>query len=138
MATPFIEGCIVTSGVKTSGITFINVYRPPCGNIEEYTNTLTQHITSLAEANIVIGGDFNINYLSNAAWHHDLQNELGLITRITTITYVESSSCIDNIITNMDGVFEVLDICIADHQAISAKIAVQLEKSRKPNFHIDK
>jgi len=134
LATPFIEGCIETSGVKTSNVTFINVYRPPSGNIELFTQILTQYINTLTDVNIIIGGDFNINYLSNPVWYHNMFNEYGLDTKITTITRVESGSCIDNFITNMEGVFEVTEICIADHQAISAKIAVKLDKKQKNKY----
>jgi len=130
LQTPFIEGCIETTGIKIGDIYFINVYRPPNGNIEQFTNSLSPYLYTLRGSKIIIGGDYNINYLVNRNWFDEFGREFGLTPKISNITRISSSTCIDNYLTNIDGYYEVSDICIADHQAIVAKIEIIRNKSK--------
>ena len=120
--SPFIEGCIESTCIKIGDLTFINIYRPPNGNRVEFVDTLTQFIESLRGGKLIIGGDFNVNYLTDPLWYNNICLGFGLSAKITNITRVASSTCIDNFLSNMHGVYEVSDISIADHHAVTAKL----------------
>ncbi len=49
-------------------------------------------------------------------------NLYGLKAKIDGVTRIESNTCIDNYLSNIEGKYLVSDICIADHQAIIAEI----------------
>ena len=68
LETPFIEGCIETSGVKIGDINFINVYRAPNGNKQEFFNLITNYLDTLMGQNIVLGGDFNLDSNKDNKW----------------------------------------------------------------------
>jgi len=136
LTTPFIEGCIETSGLSTCGVVFLNIYRPPGGNKDDFSRILLQYISSLNGRRLIIGGDFNVNRMADVAWYDNLCLGYGLETKIANITRVESGSCIDNYLSNIEGVYEVSNICIADHQAITAKLEVSnITISEKPKIH---
>ena len=59
--SPFVEGIIETTGVKIGSIIFINIYRPPSGNKDNFVELLTQYLDTLRGQKIIIGGDFNLN-----------------------------------------------------------------------------
>ena len=124
LETPFLEGIIETTGVKFNGVTFINVYRPPSGNKADFLDTLSRYIESINSDKIVVGGDFNINVLAEPQAIENFCLGLGLSLKINSVTRVASSTCIDYYLSNLDGVFEVSEVSIADHLAITAKIVV--------------
>jgi hypothetical protein len=89
--------------------------------------------------NIVLGGDFNLDVNRDNKWINTICNLYGLVAKIKGITRVESGSCIDNYLTNMDGIFNISNIAIADHQAIIAKIKIRdlREKNLNPGLPTD-
>ena len=108
----------------------IVVYRPPYGSHEEFFNILSNFIDSgnLAESELYICGDFNINFLHR----NDIKSKSliyflrthGLIQHINSATRISgfSKSCIDFIISNIpsDRVISagVLDDVISDHYPV--------------------
>ena len=134
--TPFKEGCIESTGIKIGDVVFVNVYRPPNGNRVDFSNNLTQFIGSLRSSKLIISGDFNVNYYTDAPWYNDICHGFGLAAKITTTTRVTSGTCIDNILSSIDGQYNVSDISIADHQAVIAEISFDKSQSNssKQNF----
>ena len=120
--SPFIEGCIETTGIKINDLVFLNVYRPPNGNKETFVDTLTQFLDTTRNQKIVIGGDFNLNMLASNNWINAICNLYQLTPKIREVTRIVSGTCIDNFLSNVDGEFKVSEISIADHQALTAKI----------------
>ncbi len=98
---------------------------------------ITNYLDTLMGQNIVLGGDFNLDANKDNKWINAICDLYGLVIKIKGITRVESGSCIDNYLTNMDGIFNISNIAIADHQAIIAKIKISnlKEKKSKPRFN---
>ena len=122
--TPWVEGTIESTGVKIGQIIFINIYRPPSGNKTEFVDILTQYLDTIRGQKILIGGDFNLNSLGGNIFLDNVCNLYGLEIKINEITRVTSGTCIDNYLSNIDGEFDVSEVCIADHQAIIAKVKI--------------
>ncbi len=124
LETPFIEGTIETTGIKVGDINFIQVYRPPSGNKEIFSDILTNYLGGFGGQKIILGGDFNLNSLVRNRWIDSLCHNFGLEAKITHPTRLESATCIDNYLTNIQGIYKVSNISIADHQAITAQVSV--------------
>ena len=124
LTPPFREGCIETSGVKINGVNFINIYRPPSGDKDVFFDLLGGYLETLGNSKTLIGGDFNINLFTELQLIENFGLHYGLAYKISSVTRILSNSCIDNFLSNVDGVYEVSKISIADHQAITAKIVV--------------
>ncbi len=124
--SPKIEGTIETSSIMISNNIFTSLYRPPSGNKSNFVDELSSWIESIGNKNIYIAGDFNLNYNSNDKAHYgNIENRTNLKPSIQNITRVASSSCIDNILTNLRGTHRVSNISIADHQALTSSLRVQ-------------
>ena len=106
------------------GIIFINVYWPPRSSKEEFINLLGDYLRNFGNQKIVVGGNLNINIFSERHILDQICIPFGLQPRINQITRVASSTCIDNFLTNIEGIYEVDSLSIADHQAITAKIII--------------
>jgi hypothetical protein len=122
--TPFVEGCFESTGVSIGKFNFINIYRPPSGSKDEFVNILTQYLDTVRGQKLLIGGDFNLDTTNGNAYINTICNLYGLRAEINSVTRVDSGTCIDNYLSNIEGVYSVSDICIADHQAIVAKVKV--------------
>ena len=131
LVTPFIEGTIETTGIKIGRLNFINIYRPPNGNKDQFTDTLMQYLDTLGGQQILIGGDFNLNLIGGNTWIKSICDAYRLEAKIRDITRIESSTCIDNYLTNVDGSFLVNELMIADHQAITAELKLAYCKAEK-------
>ena len=128
---PAIKKCIL-----------LNIYRPPQGNIDNFTEKILDNITFLnnkyPNAEIVMIGDFNLNVIdknSDDARHVKwIEQATGLKQYIEGVTrYSNNNSCIDLLFTNMINNFSVniLDLNISDHQFIHLNRAhVPKEKSK--------
>ena len=105
-----------------------NIYRPPQGDIEEFTTYLDTCIENfdLANRDVYILGDINVDMLDKK---HDSTKKLtecitqnGLLNFIKNPTRfdVNKNSCLDHIYTNSSKVYEsgVLDVNISDHEMI--------------------
>ena len=130
LITPFIEGCFESTGVSIGKIVFINIYRPPSGNKDEFVNVLTQFLDTVRGQKILIGGDFNLDTTNGNAYINTICNLYGLKVEINSVTRVDSGTCIDNYLSNIEGVYSVSSICIADHQAIVARVKIESVKLR--------
>ena len=128
---PSIKKCIL-----------LNIYRPPQGNIDNFTEKILNNITYLnnkyPNAEIIMLGDFNLNVIdknSDDARHVKwIEQATGLKQYIDGITrYSNNNSSIDLLFTNMVNNFSVniLDLNISDHQFIHINRAhVPREKSK--------
>ena len=134
LQTPFVEGCLESTGVKIGTTYFINLYRPPNGNKQEFVDLLTQYLDTLGGKKILIGGDFNLNLTGGNRYIEEICNLYRLEAKIRDCTRLASGTCIDNFITNIEGSYKVLDISIADHQAITAEIKTKVEKRLKQTY----
>ena len=135
VSSPISIGIIETTAVAIENNIFVSLYRPPAGNKLEFVEALSNWITGLGNKNIYVAGDFNINNLNNDRAHFESIEALtGLTAQIAEITRVESNSCIDNILSNIEGKHTVSTICIADHQAITSKIKINLKKEHVKRF----
>ena len=128
--TPFVEGCFESTGVSIGKVIFLNIYRPPSGNKDEFVNILTQYLDTVRGQKLLIGGDFNFDTTNGNAFMNTICNLYGLRIEINSVTRVDSGTCIDNYLSNIEGVYSVSDICIADHQAIVAKVKIETIKLR--------
>ena len=122
LTTPYIEGTIETTGIKIGNTHFINIYRAPSGNKQDFVELLSDYLDTLGGEKILIGGDFNLNTLIENKWINQLCNNYQLETKIKSVTRIESGTCIDNFLTNLVGSFSVSSIAIADHQGIIANL----------------
>ena len=129
--TPFVEGIIETTGVIAGGFVFINIYRPPSGDKTDFVDILTRYLDTLRGKRIIIGGDFNLDTINGNNFLSNICNLYGLEIKINSITRIASGTCIDNFLSNIEGVYSVSELCIADHQAITCKLNVAASKINK-------
>jgi hypothetical protein len=129
--TPFVEGIIESTGVKVNGIIFLNIYRPPSGDKTEFLEILSQYLDTVRGSKLLLGGDYNINSLSGYTVLNSICSLYNLEVKINDITRIESGTCIDNFLSNVVGKFEVNEVCIADHQAITAKVPCENNTVKK-------
>jgi hypothetical protein len=126
-------------------------YRPPAGKFDpfiQYMSSLTHYISNYA--NVVFGGDFNINLLANDNHSNTLRchmSEMGLSNIFLAPTRVTGgvSTCIDNIYCSFDMIISHEDILvsdISDHYPllVSLEIGGQITLPNSilpPTFHND-
>ena len=123
-----MQKLVLISSVQKN-IVLLNVYRRPSGSVENCLDLLGRVLAdevNLHNKELVILGDFNINYKTKAAldtkkliaW----QNRLGLSQHIknSTRSSQNSASTIDLIFTSMDHWCSagVIDLHISDHQPV--------------------
>jgi len=130
--TPFIEGVIESTGIRVNGVTFVNIYRPPSGNKTEFVDTLTQYLDTIRGSKILIGGDFNLDTMGSNIFMNNICSLYNLEIKINEITRIVSGTCIDNYLTNIRGEYKVSDLCIADHQAIVARVQCEDQNNLSP------
>ena len=121
--------CSTQDGENVKKCILINIYRPPQGNIENFTESFLNNITILnnryPNAEMILLGDFNLNVLDKksdeAKYVKWLEQATGLKQQIEGFPrYSNNNSCIDLLFTNMVNNFTVniLDNNISDHQFI--------------------
>lgn len=132
--SPFLETLIETSAIEINNTVVCSLYRPPAGCKVTAIEKLLDWVETLGSKDIIIAGDWNLNYLGNDRMHYNtLENLTNLKTKIKTITRLASETCIDNIVTNLDGKFLVSNICIADHQGLSFEVKIKYKIKQKLN-----
>ena len=105
------------------------MYRPPSGDKHRFVELLTECIELKLSIAIFIAGDFNINVLNNDNNHFELlSNNTDLRPKISEPTRIASNTCIDNVITNIEGTHTVSKVCIADHQAVISKLRINVKQ----------
>jgi len=133
--SPFEENLLETSAIIVDNTVFCSLYRPPSGNKNESIDKLIDWIESIRNSNLVIAGDWNLNNLNNDKTHLEKIEQLtNLKRKIKSITRLASGTCIDNVLTNLEGKFIVSNICIADHQAIVMELNVKSTKISNKKF----
>jgi len=121
-----VPGLIETAAVKINKILLVVLYRPPSGNKNQFIEKLIEWIESNRNDNIYIAGDYNLNYLNHERQYFEkIREETGLLARLSQPTRLESGTCIDNIVTNIEKNHEISTICIADHQGLVSKINIR-------------
>ena len=101
--TPFIEGVIETVGIKVGNLIIVNIYRPPSGNRQMFIDEMSNLLDNYNQYEIVLMGDFNINFRNQNLEIDTLWNRYGINAKIKGITRIASGTCLDNFITNLDG-----------------------------------
>lgn len=141
---PLVEFCGLTPDYEffctLSGCTVIAVcYRPPAGRITDFLSFLDKFLNyvNLKKYYVVLGGDFNINLLSDSNVTRDFlavisangcANSITKPTRITPTT----ESLIDLFITNFDEnryLSSVVGCGISDHFPILFAVKTQVSKT---------
>lgn len=119
----------------------ITLYRSPTSEYKIFHDNLDSLLSSLMykHKHLVLLGDFNIDFRGYSSDLKDLIcliSSFGLFATISDFTRVTnlSSTCIDNIITNLDSsvyIAKVIDSCLSDHYG--QQICFKLE-SDKPTI----
>lgn len=140
------EGVLECCGIKIASVKLILVviYRPPNGNFEEFLSLLHALLTKIVEmsSDIVIGGDFNVDFSIRNAKSCILEDLLAsfnvLITsRVPTRVTAHSATCIDNFFVKLKGHYslKIQDFYIADHKSqvlqVDSKIQICSENEAK-------
>ena len=102
----FIRCCIPRVGNVTIG----GIYRPPHKSVPNFLVVITQCLNRIGNHRVIMGGDFNINYLSGdsplVADYNDLFSSFGFYNNINLQTYISTVagndlSCLDHIWSNL-------------------------------------
>lgn len=133
--TTFIEGVIETVGIQIGNTYILNIYRPPSGNKQIFFDELSSLLDSLAGKDIILTGDFNIDFKTKSNEWEALCSQYGISYKIKGITRPASGTCLDNFISNINGVFSITNISIADHLAIRAAIKLKSPLKRTKLKH---
>lgn len=114
------------------------LYRAPCGNFRVFVENLTKVLHLLkTKKNIIVCGDFNVNFLSvdtDASTLIDLFMSFGLSMMIQGPTRVMGHhvSCIDNIFSNMENVCaQSVDAGLSDHFVQMLSCAKQVKSNER-------
>ncbi len=133
--SPIINGVIETTAIKINNNIIAGVYRPPSGNKNDFTDALTEWIATQNNRNIYISGDFNLNYKnSDKIFFETIEASTGLAASIMETTRVQSDTCIDNILTNIQGMHRVSTISIADHLGLLSALSLDVYKNNGSTF----
>jgi len=136
-----IEGLVVNGICELAAISMRNsvisvIYRPPSGNRLQFRDALADWISNNHNKNIYIAGDFNLNYLGNdKAIFDSIEAQTGVSPKINEITRVQSNTCIDNVITDIDGTHKVSQISVADHQAVLSIMKLKIKRVQLKKFN---
>lgn len=127
-------------------ILIITLYRSCLGDSDIFLLHLELLLNKYLVNNnkIILVGDFNVNFNAKSSFLTDLSillNSFDLNITITSPTRISatSSSCIDNIITNLDEyniITDVLEPCLSDH--LGQYIIVKGHEMNKPRDLIQK
>ena len=123
-----------------------SVYRPPKGNPETFTDTLSadiEHLLSMAKGEVFVMGDININLLrtheNNSKNIKNAMLRLGmkqLIAGPTRMSNVSANSLLDVIFTNSSAIASsgTLDWNVSDHMGIFVHRKMLPFSSEKQSF----
>lgn len=135
------ESCVIELKLNNTKIIIGGIYRTPSRNIESFLFNLDKLLSFLTKksGNICIGGDFNIDILTqdnrkqdfiNILLSHNMYYTINIPTRVTE----SSETAIDNFITNIDRKnvnVECIVTALSDHdgQIITLNNLIKLNKS---------
>ena len=127
--SPVIDGTLELTSVLIDKYVISSIYRPPSGSKPLFIEKLTEWIETLRNKQIYIAGDCNLNYHNqDREYYNTLKHNTGITPRITGVTRVISNTCIDNILTDVEGTHQISSICIADHQGLISRIKIKSER----------
>lgn len=118
---------IAATEIKSYNSLIISLYRSPKGDFDNFINILNKVLNVLEQEStyksIFICGDFNVNFLENSLYTETLINLFTSFNLHKTVTEPSricktSSSCIDNIFTNVEKsnyYVKTLNMHISDH-----------------------
>ena len=130
--SPYLEGVIESCAIEINNTVICSLYRPPAGCKNTAIELLLDWVETLGTKDIIIAGDWNLNYLGIDRMHYNtIENSTNLKTKIKSITRLASGTCIDNVVTNLNGKFHVSNVCIADHQGLSLEVTAQFKRKNK-------
>lgn len=119
----------------------LSIYRSPDGNMSIFLRKIEEAVRLLIEKNkqhnIVICGDFNINFLKPSKdlnYLMDIFNAYCIKTSIREPTRI--NNCLDNICLKLDGMYNtlVIDNGISDHNALLLSIYKQSGNEAQSNI----
>lgn len=123
---------------KNNMFLILVLYRSPDGDFSTFIDKLSSAIEMLVDKNknpnIIICGDFNVNFLNKSKQCKDLTDLLVSYCIVPTIqTPTRLNNCIDNICVNLETDFytsKVIDNTIGDHssQLLSLKLPNENQK----------
>jgi len=133
--SPYVTNVIESSAILLNNSVIACIYRPPSGDKNLFKDLLATWITNNPNKNVFIAGDFNLNLLNQDKVVFDSIEALtGLDPKIRDITRIESNSCIDNVLTNIEGTNKVSNICIADHQGLYSVLKMPIKRVENKMF----
>ena len=122
-------------------ITLGIVYRPPAGNVNMFCEELTdivQDITNMMGNDVIILGDFNVQYNDKSCNNYKDLLQFEQLTNLTQLINVltRQTNIIDLIYTNSNNIHMsgVLDILISDHELIYCTRKKKKSKVFKTEF----
>lgn len=138
-----MECCCIKLGLHK--ITVVVVYRPPIGDFQLFLTLLEGMLSDICNAkdSIIIGGDFNIDFLTpsfNLSLLMDLLSCFDVNVSVKNHTRVTSVSktCIDNflIYSNTEYSVEVINLHVSDHFSQFLKLdTVTTQKQEKNKYN---
>jgi hypothetical protein len=133
--SPMVNGIMESTSIALDNLIISSVYRPPSGNKRQFVDKLIEWTETLGGKKIYIAGDFNLNYNSrDIEYFNIIEESTELKPSITETTRVISDSCIDNILTNCNGLHRVSSASIADHQGLISSIEASVTKRQRKQF----
>ena len=118
------ECCSCEVTINSFNLVIVSLYRPPSGDIKDFFDKLKELICRSDKNNIMVAGDFNVDFLiknKNSLRLMSVLNSFGLKHTIKEPTRITQTTqkCIDNILTNLreDLISVVLHYHISDHTA---------------------
>lgn len=138
-----VEGILECVGFKIVDFNVVIsvIYRPPKGNFKHFLSLFYDLLTYLQKAStfFIVGGDFNINFLVpsfNLSIMSDIVASFNseFVIEAPTRVSVNSSSCIDNVLTNNNKFFcaKVVDLHLSDHLSLFVTINLPSKEINKP------
>ncbi len=133
--SPFVSGVIETTSIKIDNVIITSLYRAPSGNKQTFVDSLQEWVVNQTNKDLYIAGDFNLNLMSNdTEFYNQIEARTGLKPKIHDVTRIESNSCIDNILTNIDGTHMCTKLSIADHLALKSILYVKVKRDPAKKF----
>ena len=126
--------------IPDSNIIIISTYRSGLGNFETFLTRINQVLTHImkhfpADINIIICGDFNVQFAKNSQRAQEVVNTLKTFDLHPTIFHsTRNNSTIDNIFTNLkDFIIEQISGNISDHEPQILKVLLkdQVHQSKR-------
>jgi Endonuclease-reverse transcriptase len=140
----FESAVTVISGEDGTLTTVICIYRSPQGDLKKFMDSLQATLLATAKKNtrLIVCGDYNVDLLSesvNKSMLLDLMGSFDLRATVTDPTNctASSSTCIDNLFTNIDeeiATCTVTDLDLSDHRSLIFSVKEERTKSKKHEF----